>query len=93
MSEEYYKDTKCQKLTQAMVGGCPDMLYQTLEKRHLDPENLIPTDAWEEFVGDLGDNFADEVSELGNEYLSDWCDSKKCGDKWSDWRLYGEWED
>jgi hypothetical protein len=49
-------------------------LWQYLEKEHLDPENEITDEQWIQFVNDCEDSFADQVSQLGQEYLAYWRD-------------------
>ena len=47
-------------------------LYQWLEKKHLDPDNLVSDEEWETFVENSENSFADEVYQVGKEYLENW---------------------
>ena len=68
---------KCQKLTQALLKGCEPMLWQTLQKKHLDPDNTITGSQWEDFIDDVGHIFANELSELGSELFTEWEENMK----------------
>ncbi len=47
-------------------------LYQWLEKKHLDPDNKLSDEKWEEFVDNNIDLFADNVSQVGKEMMSEY---------------------
>ena len=47
-------------------------LWQYLEKKHLDPDNKLSDDDWEEFVDECVYSFAEEVSKVGQEFLEEW---------------------
>jgi len=47
-------------------------LYQWLEKEHLDLENKLSDEEWEEFVDNYIDLFADNVSQVGKELMSEY---------------------
>jgi len=55
----------------------PNCLWQYLEKEHLDPENEMSQELWNEFVNEWNDTFADSTSTLGREYLGDFLQEKK----------------
>ena len=47
-------------------------LYQWLEKEHLDLENKLSDEEWEEFVDNYIDLFAYNVSQVGKELMSEY---------------------
>jgi len=47
-------------------------LYQWLEKEHLDHDNKLSVEKWEEFVDNNIDLFADNVSQVGKEMMSEY---------------------
>lgn len=49
-------------------------LYQWLEKKHLDPDNKLSDEEWEEFVEYTQFQFAREISDVGKEFLENWID-------------------
>ena len=50
----------------------PNCLYQLLEKKDLDPTNKLSDDEWEEFVNTQEDDFSEEGSKLGIQFLRYW---------------------
>ena len=51
-------------------------LYQWLEKKHLDPDNKLSDEKWEEFVEDTQDQFGDHTSDIGKEFLQNWINGR-----------------
>lgn len=47
-------------------------LYQYMKKEHLDLENKLSNDEWENFIDEYQDDFADRCSELAYELFAEY---------------------
>ena len=47
-------------------------LYQYMKKEHLDLENKLSNDEWENFIDEYRDDFADRCSELAYELFAEY---------------------
>ena len=47
-------------------------LYQYMKKEHLDLENKLSNDEWENFIDEYQDYFADRCSELAYELFAEY---------------------
>ena len=52
-------------------------LYQYMKKEHLDLENKITDDEWEDFIDDYQDCFAEKCSELANDLFAEYLIDKE----------------
>ena len=52
-------------------------LYQYMKKEHLDLENQITNEEWEDFINDYQDCFAEKCSELANDLFEEFLVNKR----------------
>ena len=52
-------------------------LYQYMKKEHLDPENELSDDEWEDFIDKYQDCFAEKCSELANDLFGEFLIDKE----------------
>ena len=52
-------------------------LYQYMKKEHLDLENKLSDDEWENFIDEYQDCFADRCSELANDLFGEFLIDKE----------------
>ena len=52
-------------------------LYQYMKKEHLDLENKITNDEWEDFIDEYQDYFAERSSELAYELFAEYLIDKE----------------
>ena len=64
---------KISKLNQELSNS----LYQYMKKEHLDLENKITNDEWEDFIDEYQDYFAERSSELAYELFAEYLIDKE----------------
>ena len=52
-------------------------LYQYMKKEHLDPENELSDDEWEDFIDKYQGCFAEKCSELANDLFGEFLIDKE----------------